>query len=142
MSSVSSISVSAAVSGFTPKAKPSDMDVSGTIVVQSGEKAGESAEVTEKISANPAEFELPMVKEVIEPQDGTDMHRVMEETEPALEADAGSEKGTERQVAENLDDGEAMQVDTDQMQGGPHSFVMGITDDKRWGNLPLNSADQ
>lgn len=141
VSSISLFPVPAAISGFTPKAKPPDMDVSGTIVLQKEDNTGESAEAAAKISAEAtknisAEFELPTVIEVIEPQNGTDIHKVMEGKDLAQEADVSSEQGKERQVTENLDHGEAMQVDNDQMQGGPHSFMMGITDDKRWGNLP------
>lgn len=113
------------------------MDVSGTIVLQE-EKTSESAEAAAKISAEATkkistEFELPTVIEVIEPQNGTDIHKVMEGNDLAKEADVSGKQG---QVAENLDHGEAMQVDNDQMQRGPYSFMMGITDDKRWGNLP------
>lgn len=137
MSSISLVSVSAAISGFTPKAKPPDMDVSETIVLQK-DKTSESAEAAAKISAEATkkistEFGLPTVIEAIEPQNGTYIHKAMEGNDLTKEADASSKQG---HVAENLDHGEAMQVDNDQMQRGLHSFVMGIMDDNRWGNLP------
>lgn len=104
------------------------MDVSGSIVPQDEKKVEESAE--EK-SASPAAIEISMVIKPIEPQGGTDIDKSMGVEDLEQEAGVDREKSKERQVAENLGDGEAMQVDNDQMQGGSHSLVTESTGDKR-----------
>lgn len=107
------------------------MDGSGGINLQDEGKASEPAEVTEEKSMSPAAVEVSMVMEPIESQVATDVTKVMDGENLEQEADVGREKSKERQVAENLGNGEAMQVDNDQMQGGSHSLITKSTDDKR-----------
>lgn len=97
------------------------MDASGGIVLQDEKKVEESAEALEEKSTSPAAIEISMVIEPVEPQGGEDLEQV---------ADVDKGKSKERQVAENLGDGEAMQVDNDQMQGGSHSLVTEPAGDK------------
>lgn len=107
------------------------MDVSGSIVPQDEEKVEESAEALEEKSTSPAAIEISMVIEPVEPQGGTDIDKSMGGEDLEQEADVDKEKSKERQVAENLGDGEAMQVDNDQMQRGSHSLVTEPAGDKR-----------
>lgn len=133
--SESPVSVSAAISAaifeFTPKTKLSDMDGSGSINLQDEGKADEPAEATEEKSMSSTAVEISMVIEPIESQVVTDVTKATDGENLEQEADAGREKSKERQVAENLGNGEAMQVDNDQMQGGSHSLITKSADDKR-----------
>lgn len=107
------------------------MDGSGSINLQDEGKAGEPAEATEDKSMSPTKVGASMVIEPIESQVAKDATKVMDGENLEQEADVGREKSKERQVAENLGNGEAMQVDNDQMQGGSHSLITKSTDDKR-----------
>lgn len=134
MPSASSVPASAAAFGFTPKAKSSpnskretsDMDVSGTIVLQNEGKAGESPRMTRKGSislATKVAFEPSMAKSLIEPENSVDLHESVEGEDLAQETNVGKERGKERQMAERLNDSEEMQIDNDQMQGESH-YIM------------------
>lgn len=107
------------------------MDISGTVALQDEEKTSESVKTAEKKSMDLAAFEPPIAKVLIEPECGTGLQKSMEGSDLGQEADVGREKGKERQVADGLDHGEAMQVDSVQMQGGSHSLVNESTDDTR-----------
>lgn len=130
----SSVPVSAAVSGFTPKTKQrgsqretSDMDVSGTIILQNEGRASESPRITRKksmSSAAKASFEVPMVQKPIGPEDSTALHENIEGKSSRREAVAGKGKDIRGEV----DNGEGMQVDNDQMQGGSHPLTEGFLD--------------